>query len=355
MRRMRLISFLLLASLLLVALAFCDDHTHTWSEWKVSTPATSDTAGEQYRECPCGEKETDTIPPTGETGGNDDNTPPANTFTNYSITLQTIDGSPLSGVSLTIYTDEALTIPMGSGTTNSKGVAKMELPSGGNYWCVIGSGLPAGFQPNASYPLTTNTKITLASSVILDQDITGVNYVLGDIIHDFVVTDCDGNTFQLSEVLKTKKMVLINFWYIDCYWCVKEFPYMQTVYEEYKNDVAIIALNPYSSDTEAKIRAFRDQHGLTFQVAQDTIGLVDAFSTYAWGFPTSIVVDRYGMICLAECSGIVDYTPFRAMFSFFTSDGYQSTIIDNIDELVAAYTPTADVTVPVTQRKKESD
>ena len=131
---------------------------------------------------------------------------------------------------------------------------------------------------------------------------------------------------------------------------------MQAVYEEFKDEIAIIALDPYSTDTNAEIKTFRDQKGLTFQVAQDTIGLVNAFSNYAWGFPTSIVVDRYGMICLAECSGIVDYAPFRAMFTHFTSDNYQSSIIDNIDDLVAAYpSATADLLTPTIQRKREFD
>ena len=49
---------------------------------------------------------------------------------------------------------------------------------------------------------------------------------------------------QLAELLKTKKMVLINFWYTSCSWCVTEFPYMQESYDMYSEDVALIALDP---------------------------------------------------------------------------------------------------------------
>ncbi len=360
-------ALILLSFLLLTLLVSCEQphSTHTWGEWITAKPATCSKTGEQYRICDCGETQTAPLPTVDHEAGdwktiteatkNEDgmqvkecihceeileSSPiPAwgkdETFADYAITIKTAGGMPLGGINIDVYANEALTDLKGSGRTNSMGVASISLPSDKSYWAVLQRRDLEGYQTETSYAFTTiSTNITLTSSVISDTNISSLSYELGDIIHDFTVADCNGNVFQLSEVLKTKDMVLINFWYINCSWCVKEFPYMQSVYEEYSDRVAIIALNPYSSDTNEEIRAFQEAKGLTFPMAQDTAKLSVAFGNYIFGFPTSIVVDRYGMICLAESGGIVSEEPFRAIFDHFTGPDYQQAIIENIDDLL---------------------
>ena len=96
----------------------------------------------------------------------------------------------------------------------------------------------------------------MQTSVIADSDLTGVRYQVGDIMRDFKFTTTEGKEFQLSEVLKEKKAVLINFWYSTCGPCVNEFPYMQSAYEKYQDDIAVIALNNYPTDTLEDVKAF---------------------------------------------------------------------------------------------------
>ena len=364
MKHLLSLLFLLLSLVLLGACA--SPHTHTWSQWQVTKSPSCIETGEQYRTCDCGEIETAPLPVTQDhVAGDWEITTPAtqtqdgmkikqciycdavlehaiipaweknDTLVTYTIHLNTLGGNSLSGVTIDIYADEALTDFQATGRTNAKGQVQVALPEGEPYWAVLKSGVPEGYQHDASYPLTSSSNtITLTSSVIVGGDTTSVFYTLGDIIHDFTVTDCEGNQFTLSEVLQTKEMVLINFWYINCSWCVKEFPYMQSVYEEYEDQVAIIALNPNFSDTTEQIKAFKEQKGITFPMAHDTANLNVAFGDYIWGYPTSVVIDRYGMICMAECGGIVSEEPFRALFDFFTGDDYTQTIIGDINELL---------------------
>ena len=232
---------------------------------------------------------------TGNNGGTGNSGSGTTGKVNYTISVKTEGGMPMSGINLYAYADEKLTDLKGYGATDAKGIANISLPRGGTYKVVL-RGVPEGYSLNKSYALNSNgTQITLTSSVILDQNINGIEYELGDVMHDFTVVDCDGKTFQLSEALKEKEMVLINFWYTTCTWCVKEFPYMQSVYEEYSDKVAIIALNPYPEDSNDAVKAFRDQYGLTFQMAKDYTTLIEAFGVE--GYPTSVLVDRYGVIC----------------------------------------------------------
>ena len=373
------VALLLLSLLLLALLVSCDQpHSdHLWSEWVTAKPATCEAAGEQYRTCDCGETQTAPIPALDHEAGDwktimeatkdedgmqvrecihctailESAIIPAwgkdETLVDYTITIKTAGGMPLSGITVEAYADETLTSLKGGGRTNTMGVATISLPSDKPYWAVLKGNALEGYSTQPSYDvLDTTTTITLTSSVISNPSAPGLSYELGDIMHDFTVVDCNGNTFQLSEVLKTKEMVLINFWYINCSWCVKEFPYMQSVYEEYSDKVAIIALNPNSADTNEEIKAFQEEKGLTFPMAQDTAHISIAFSEYLWGYPTSVVVDRYGMICIAEAGGIVSEEPFRAIFDHFTGTDYQQAIIENISDLLPAKR--------VTMKKKEN-
>jgi len=273
----------------------------------------------------------------------------------YTISIRSAGGLKLSGVNVYVYTDDTLEDLVNYATTDDTGVAKISLKASDKYVAVL-SGLPEGYQTEAFYPLTgTVTELSVTSAVIDSTDHSGKSYKLGDVMRDFSVVDSDGNTQKLSELLKTKDMVLINFWYTTCSWCVKEFPYMDSVYKQYKDQVEIVALNhsTLQGDSEEGIKAFKDRFyddyvgggatgGLSFPMAKDYTGMGPAFNLE--GYPTSVVVDRYGVICLIESGGIVSETPFIAMFDHFTADNYEQKLLNNLDELTPAEKP--NVTMP---------
>ncbi len=268
----------------------------------------------------------------------------------YSITVKSAGGLALSGVNVYIYTDDTLEDLVNYTTTDAAGVAKITLKKSDKYVAVL-SGMPEGYKTEACYPLSgTATEIALTSAVIDNTDHSGKSYQLGDVMRDFSVVDTDGNTQKLSELLKTKKMVLINFWYTTCSWCVKEFPYMDAVYQQFKDDIEIVALNhsTLSGDSEEGIKKFKDnfytdyvgegaEGGLSFPMAKDYTNMGPAFNIQ--GYPTSVLVDRYGVICMIEAGGIVSDAPFVAMFEHFTAESYEQKLFHSLDELMPAEKP----------------
>ena len=268
----------------------------------------------------------------------------------YSITVKSAGGLALSGVNVYIYTDDTLEDLVNYTTTDAAGVAKITLKKNDKYVAVL-SGMPEGYKTEACYPLSgTATEITLTSAVIDSTDHSGKSYQLGDVMRDFSVVDSDGNTQKLSELLGTKKLVLINFWYTTCSWCVKEFPYMDAVYQQYKDDVEIVALNhsTLSGDSEEGIKNFKNnfytdyvgegaEGGLSFPMAKDYTNMGPAFNIQ--GYPTSVLVDRYGVICMIEAGGIVSDAPFVAMFEHFTAENYEQKLFHSLDELMPAEKP----------------
>ncbi len=153
----------------------------------------------------------------------------------------------------------------------------------------------------------------------------GPYYTLGDTIEDFSVTTIDGQTVTLSALLQEKDMVLINLWATWCGPCEMEFPAMQAAYEQYSEHVAIVALSIEPDDTDEVLREYAASHGMTFYVGHDEPGLMDKFAQE--GIPTSVVVDRNGVICFIECGSMPDVSLFTLLFDQFIGEDYEGPVL----------------------------
>ena len=290
----------------------------------------------------CNSKDSDQEPEatttTNDSGSNPTN-PPASGKTQYTVSIKRSGGRPVPGVSFYIYDGDDLVT---YGQTDENGIGTVSVKPSNNYTVEVPTTSLKGFIAEDRYSFVgTSANIVLQTAVIADSDLTGVKYQLGDVIRDFSYLTTDGDMFTLSEVLKTKKAVLINFWYSTCGPCVNEFPYLQSAYEKYQDDIEVIALNNYPTDTDATVKNFKNSMGLTFPVAKDPSRLGSAFGLV--GYPTSIMVDRYGTICLIEVGGLTSEKPFVALFDHFASDKYQQQIFNSIDELTPAEIPNIDM------------
>ena len=267
--------------------------------------------------------------------GKDNTTPTPSGKTEYTVSVKRIGGLAVPNVTFLIYEGDDLVT---YGQTDANGIGTVSLKPSNNYSIEVSISALKGYTAEPRYYFTgTSASIVLQTSVIEDSDLTGVRYKLGDIMRDFKFTTTDGKEFQLSEVLKEKKAVLINFWYSTCGPCVNEFPYMQSAYEKYQDDIAIIALNNYPSDTLQDVKDFKESMGLTFDVAKDFTTLGSAFNVS--GYPTSIMVDRYGTICLIEVGGLTSEKPFVAVFDHFSAVNYKQQLLTSIDELTPIEIP----------------
>lgn len=157
----------------------------------------------------------------------------------------------------------------------------------------------------------------------VEEQVTGTG--LGDRIADFTVTTFDGKTLALSGILENKKLVLINIWATWCGPCKMEFPVMEEVYREYGDHVEILAISGDPSDTDKKIGEVAAELGLTFPMGRDSAGLAERFSVAA--FPTTIVVDRFGTICLVEAGAQTAADNFRNLFDAFTGEDYTESVV----------------------------
>ena len=275
----------------------------------------------------CGEDNT-----VNETTGATENTAKST----YTVTVHSQGGKAMAGVDVYIYADDSLSDLKQYGETDENGSVSLELSEGGDYAVVL-SGAPKGYELEDHYTFSgKKADITLKSSLVSGESLSGATLGLGDVMYDFTVTTSDGETVTLSEMLAEKEMVLINFWYTTCTYCVAEFPYMEEAYEQYSDKVGIIALNPFEDNNA--VASFKATYGLTFPMANCPTAWSTTFNIS--GYPTSIVVDRYGTICLIEAGGITSLRPFISMFETFTADDYEQTLYGELSELVSNVKPT---------------
>ncbi len=242
----------------------------------------------------------------------------------YTVSVETAGGMPMEGLDVYFYADNTLEDMEQFGRTDANGNVTVQLPARDGYVAVI-SGAPKGYVVDQCYPLVgSTTKVSLKSQLIAGN-LADAQLKLGDVMYDFTLTDANGNEITLSKMLEEKDMVLLNFWYTTCQWCLKEFPYMQSVYSQFAEDVGIIALNPMEGNDV--IKPFQEANGMTFNMASCPISWANAFGVNA--YPTSIVVDRYGVICLIEVGGLPSEAPFKNMFNHFIGDNYAQMLCPN--------------------------
>lgn len=270
----------------------------------------------------------------GETSS-DANRPQGDTA--YTVTVKTAGGMALSGIDVYVYTDDSLSDMQDYTKTSDKGVATFNLDKSADYAIVLSS-VSKGYNVEKSYRFDGVTAdIVLTSSLVTEDDLSTAQLGLGDVMYDFTVMKPDGKEIKLSDVLKEKKLVVLNFWYTTCSWCLEEFPLMDEILKDYKDDVEIIALNPMEDNTA--VDGFQKQYGYSFSMAACPSSWANTFSVS--GYPTSVFVDQYGVITLVEAGAITSKRPWVCAFEHFTADKYEQKLCESgIGDLVTQIKPT---------------
>lgn len=265
------------------------------------------------------------------------------TYTIYSISVRTEGGLKLNDVSVYIYTDSTQDELETFHDLDEEGKFTFTAITSDSYIAVL-ENVPEGYALADYYPLTgANTEIILSSSVVTGKDPTEKVYQLGDVIRDFTITTPDGVEYTLSQVLAEKKAVMLNFWYTTCNPCKSEFPHIQQAYEAYSDGVQILAMSPIDT-SDTRIADFQAQNGLTFPMAKCDSGWGTAFEGLI--YPTTVIIDRYGVICLIERGALTSPDALMAAFELFTADDYVQTLVKDIDELVTVADPDGSAEYP---------
>lgn len=263
-----------------------------------------------------------------------DGTTNVETSEKYTVNVTSAGGMKLDGVRVTALNSQGIKVRSG---ISKDGEINFNISLGTYTLEVDEDTLPAGYYIEEGATYTTNPEkreevnIKIPSKVISQAATADKLYSLGEIMNDFTLKDYRENdegytgtkSYKLSEILSRKKAVVLNFWYPTCTYCTQEFPYLQSAYAEAKSDIEVIGVC-FASYTNANVANYVKSHEndfkLTFPLCVDTAGIQKRFNISS--APTTIVIDRYGMIAFWESGGQPTVAFWQNLFKKYASNDY---------------------------------
>ncbi|HEX2475034.1 MAG TPA: TlpA disulfide reductase family protein [Lacipirellulaceae bacterium] len=115
--------------------------------------------------------------------------------------------------------------------------------------------------------------------------------VLGKPAADWESTDLEGKAHRLADY--AGKVVVLDFWYRGCGWCIRAMPQINQVAEEYADQpVAVLGMNTDSNLDDAKFVA--EAMKLKYPSIRIDRELPQKYGVS--GFPTMLVIDQAGVV-----------------------------------------------------------
>ncbi|NWF70839.1 MAG: TlpA family protein disulfide reductase [Chloroflexi bacterium] len=115
---------------------------------------------------------------------------------------------------------------------------------------------------------------------------------------DFDVTTLDGQRWHLADL--RGQVVLLNFWATWCTYCEAEMAELQSLWGAYEAR-GVVVLGVVVGDREARVRAFLDDHSITYPNTLD-LPISEAYNIEA--LPVTILIDQNGLLVNSYYSAI---------------------------------------------------
>ena len=122
---------------------------------------------------------------------------------------------------------------------------------------------------------------------------------IGTIVPDFSFKDMNGKTYSKADL--KGKVVVMNFWFIQCQPCVMEMPDLNKLVSKYKNNKNVVFLAPTFNEKDA-VASFLKKITFNYTIAPNAESTVQSFGINS--FPTSFVMDKEGKYELYLSGGI---------------------------------------------------
>ncbi|RDW19575.1 cytochrome C biogenesis protein [Oceanobacillus arenosus] len=140
---------------------------------------------------------------------------------------------------------------------------------------------------NNEYDVSGDTSIQGGSIAPIES----VGIEPGELAPEIELEAADGSLFKLSD-LRGKKVIL-NFWATWCPPCKEEMPAMQQFYDNYHDEIEVIAIN--FKEKDKKVRDFINDSVYTYTIPMDVEGVISKeYGVYT--IPTTYFIGTDGII-----------------------------------------------------------
>lgn len=135
------------------------------------------------------------------------------------------------------------------------------------------------------YKLSEEMKVKRMESIAKPRESPYFN--TGSRLKDFSLKDLNGKKYKLKEL--SGKVVVLNFWFINCGPCRKEIPDLNKLVVKYKDSTDVVFL-AIALDDARSIETFLKQSPFNYNIVSD--GRYDAEMYGIKSYPTHVVLDR---------------------------------------------------------------
>ena len=163
----------------------------------------------------------------------------------------------------------------------------------------------------------------------------------GQIAPDFTFTDIKGDTLTMSEALKDGKVVMVDFFFVDCPPCIQWAPEIDQLIEDYQGTTfEIWAMSDRDSDATIANSMFHSTHD-NHKVGGPDGGALDVINLFAsqfnfTGFPTFAVICSDSTITWDIWPLSTGINEIRSRLTESCGVVALSTSVPNIESLLAA-------------------
>lgn len=138
---------------------------------------------------------------------------------------------------------------------------------------------------------TTAAALALASSCAPGETPA---FAIGQPAPDYAAATLAGDSVALSEL--RGDVVLLNLWATWCAPCRHETPFLQSVFENYRDrGFHIVGVSQETRDAAGQIAEFTEEYGVTYTILHDTQLRGDRIY-HAPGLPATFLIDREGVL-----------------------------------------------------------
>lgn len=137
-----------------------------------------------------------------------------------------------------------------------------------------------------------STLLFLSAASLQLEAKTGV--LMGQQAPEFSLKTLDGSSLVLDHTV-IGKPIYLKFWATWCSYCTEEMPHLQQVYDNYGDEITVVAVNVGMNDSVTRVKQFMQKRHLSLPVSFDAVGdMVEKF--HILGTPQHILIDKEGKI-----------------------------------------------------------
>lgn len=116
-------------------------------------------------------------------------------------------------------------------------------------------------------------------------------FITGEPLKSFSLRDLNGTRYKLKDL--SGKVVVLNFWFVDCPPCKKEIPDLNKLAAKYKDNKDVVLLG-IALDDAASLKEFLKTNPFNYNIVSD--GRYDANNYGVKSYPTHVVTNRQSRV-----------------------------------------------------------